>query len=70
MFFNIVKDKVVKDLLHFVIVSTVDCQDVSKHIPRMVDSFVDSLLALDFPLIFKPGFSHCVVHEDIVVGSS
>ena len=70
MFFNIVKDKVVKDLLHFVIVSTVDCQDVSKDISCMVDSFVDSLLALDLPLIFKPGFGHCVVHEDIVVGSS
>lgn len=70
MFFNVVQDEIVEDLLHLVVVASKNGQNISKHISRMVDSFVDSLLALNLALIFEPRFCDGVVSEDVIVRSS
>lgn len=70
MFFNVVQDEIVEDLLHLVVVASKNSQNVTKHIPCMVDSFVDSLLALNLALIFEPRFSDGVVNKDVIVRPS
>jgi hypothetical protein len=70
MLFDIIEDEFIKDLLDFVVVTTINGKNASEDITSMVDSFVNRLLALDFLLVLVPPLCIGVKEVDIVVSTA